>query len=98
MNNSNFFSNVSVYKLSLIGSPFLVILFFILKDNAIYFQTLLMAIHVAICIKLILPLSKLRKYRQHFNQMVDFYLKGYSIKIFPQFLYSCIYICSCMWI
>jgi hypothetical protein len=98
MNKSKFFSSVSVYKLSLGGSPFFVILFLILTNNAIYFQTLLIAIHIAICIKLILPLSKLKKYRQHLNEKVDFYIKGYSIKIFPQFLFSCIYIYMFMYI
>jgi hypothetical protein len=98
MNKSKFFSNGSVYKLSIVGSPFLIILFLILKNNAIYFQTFLMAINVAICIRLILPFSKLKKYRLHLDQMVDFYIKGYTIKIYPQFLLSCIYIYMFMYV
>lgn len=98
MNKSNFFSNGSVYKLSIVGSPFLIVLFLILKNNAIYFQTFLMAINVAFCLRLIFPFSKLNKYRQHLDQMVDFYIKGYSIRIFLQFLYSCFYIYMFMYV
>lgn len=89
MNKSNFFSNPTVYWLSLASFPFGILLFLILKNNAIFFQTLLMTIHVAICIRLVLPLSKLKKYKEHYKQLVDFYIYGYSIKIFPQYLIIC---------
>lgn len=93
MNKANFFLNSKLYWLCIASFPFGILIFLILKNNAIYFQTLLMAIHVAICIRLILPFSKLKKYKEQYEQQVDFYILGYSIKIFLQFLiiFICIY-------